>query len=828
MANYDFETIENKWANKWINDKLYSVTEDPNKPKYFAVGMLPYPSGKLHMGHALVYSIVDSKARLKRMQGFNVLNPIGWDAFGLPAENAAIKHGINPATWTHQNIESGREQLKRLGFSFDWTREITSCEPDYYRWTQWFFLLMYKNNLAERREGWVNWCPSCNTVLANEQVESDGSCWRCSTTVTRKRLTQWFFKITEFADELWNDLDELSSWPYPALAIQRNWIGKSEGMEIKFKIKENDQEISVYTTRPDTLFGATFIAVSPEHDLVSALVNKNPSSDLAKYVKDVLNRSELDRLQKETKLGMYLGLNAVNPLTQESVPVWVADYVVSEYGLGAVMGVPAHDARDMQFARQYNLSIKTVINNPDQTTNLLTNDAYDGDGEMINSGEFNGMSNTQAQIAIKNKIISNGFGVPNIRFKLRDWLISRQRYWGCPIPIVYCDKCGIVPVPEEYLPVLLPDDVEFLGASGNVLEQSQNFVHTKCPKCSGPAKRETDTMDTFMCSSWYIFRYLDPHNETQPFGLEKAKYWMPMDFYVGLVEHAGCHMIYYRFFVKMLHKQGLLPIDINEPVYNFFNNGIMKMDGHKMSKSRGNVVIPDDMVNKYGADALRLYILSDSPPDQDIEWNDASIRGINKYINSLWATFQQVKDIIVVPDPSELGGLDWSDSEYGLRNLLHATIKKVEEDIMGNRHNTAITAIRILTNSWQDYVRSLKLSAVTEKQKKLLSELTINIILLLAPLTYFLSEEMWSQLGNKTSVHKQAWPIYKLLQEQRIEIVVQINGRKRKVINVSPDSTEDTIRELVLNDFELQKEIKDRKIGKVIFVPKRLINIVLT
>jgi leucyl-tRNA synthetase len=823
MSRYDFEAVEARWAQRWIEDQLYTARQDPAKQKYFSAGMLPYPSGSLHMGHVLVYSLADSKARLRRMQGYSVLNPIGWDSFGLPAENAAIKHGVHPAVWTRQNIENGRRQLKRLGFGFDWSRELSTCDPAYYRWTQWLFLLMYRHGLAERREGWVNWCPSCSTVLANEQVEQDGTCWRCGTNVTRRRLTQWFYRITDFAQELWDGLERLQGWPGPALAVQRNWIGRSEGMEIRFAVEGRGEPIAVFTTRPDTVYGVTFLALAPEHELVTQLAAAAPDSELARYVAGALDRSELERLQSRAKTGVDTGLQAAHPLTGEPVPIWVSDYVLALYGTGAVMGVPAHDTRDMEFAQTFGLEVRPVIAPADGRA-APAGVPYTGDGVMVNSGAFDGQPATQAAAGIRDALIAAGRGQSAVRFKLRDWLISRQRYWGCPIPIIYCDGCGALPVPEGQLPVLLPEDVEFLDARGNPLESSSSFVQTACPRCGGPARRETDTMDTFMDSSWYIFRYLDPHNSQMPFDPGQVRHWLPLDYYVGLIEHAGCHMIYFRFFVKMLHRYGLLPVD--EPVHIFFNNGTVKMGGHKMSKSRGNLASPDGLVELYGADALRFSILSDSPPDQDVEWNARAIQGVGRYVQSLWATFARVLPHVRPQEPAALAALPWSASEAGLRQLLHSTIQKVEADILGDRHNTAIAAVRSLSNAWQEYVGALDLAALSATQRALLSELTIDLLLLLAPLMPFFAEELWSQLGQPGSIHQAAWPEVdrRALAGRGSDIVVQINGRKRKVLTVPADAPQEQVEQLVRAEPDLSQELEQHTLRRVIYVPNRLIN----
>ncbi|HHX23230.1 MAG: leucine--tRNA ligase [Tepidanaerobacteraceae bacterium] len=812
---YDFIAIEKKWQKKWEEDGIYKTHEDEKKPKYYCLEMFPYPSGNLHMGHVRNYSIGDVIARFKRMNGFNVLYPMGWDAFGLPAENAAIQRGIHPSDWTWSNIDNMRSQLKQMGLSYDWYREVATCHPDYYKWTQWFFLLLYKRDLAYRKKASVNWCPSCATVRANEQVVG-GVCDRCKSEVVKKDLEQWFFKITDYAEELLNDLEKLPGWPEKVKTMQENWIGRSEGVEFSFTTEENNEKIPVYTTRPDTVYGVSYIVLAPEHPLVEKLSAGTEHENAVKEFKKRMEKyNDITRTSTDTeKEGMFIGAYAVNPMNGEKVPIWIANYVLLSYGTGAVMGVPAHDQRDFEFAKKYDLPIKAVITPKD---NVLVSEemteAYVDEGILINSDRFNGMNNVQAIQAIGQYMENQGIGEFKVNYKLRDWLISRQRYWGAPIPMVYCNNCGIVPVPEEDLPVILPKDIEFNPRGTSPLLESEEFLNTTCPKCHGPARRETDTMDTFMCSSWYFYRYTDARNNESVFDRKKVNYWMPVDQYIGGVEHAILHLMYSRFFNKVARDAGLVKVD--EPFKNLLTQGMVLKDGVKMSKSLGNTVSPEDIIDKYGADTARLFILFAAPPDRDLEWSDQGVEGCFRFIQRVWRLVLELSDKLNEE-------IDSGKKDQDIRRLTHKTIKKVTEDVSDRfNFNTAISAIMEMVNGLNSNKDGLSKAVIKEAME--------NLLLLLAPFAPHITEELWHNIGHKQSIHKMPWPKYdpEVLTEEEVEIVVQINGKVRGRLTISANATQEEMKEAALRESEGLPQLKGKEIVKVITVPKKLVNIVV-
>nr|PZN05516.1 MAG: leucine--tRNA ligase [Bacillota bacterium] len=816
MSHYDFKAIEAKWQKRWEEQKLYKAVEDSKRPKYYCLEMFPYPSGKLHMGHVRNYSIGDVVARFKRMRGYNVLHPMGWDAFGLPAENAAIKHGIHPAKWTWDNIDNMRKQLKQLGLSYDWEREVATCHPGYYKWTQWFFLKLYERGLAYRKKSYVNWCPSCATVLANEQVV-DGRCERCGSEVGKKNLEQWFFRITEYADELLEDLKKLPGWPEKVKIMQENWIGRSEGAEVYFTAEKTGEKIPVFTTRPDTIFGVTYMVMAPEHPMVDELVKGTPYEEsVREFQKKMEKLSEVVRTSTETeKEGMFTGAYAINPLSGERVPIWIANYVLLDYGTGVVMGVPAHDQRDFEFAKKYGLPIKVVINPPGMELSAEEmQEAYADDGVLVNSGTFSGMNNREAIKAITEFMEEKGLGKKAVNYKLRDWLISRQRYWGAPIPIVYCEKCGIVPVPEDELPVLLPDDVEFSPKGTSPLLECEEFLNTTCPRCKGPAKRETDTMDTFMCSSWYYYRYTDPRNDEKPFDQEKLDYWMPVDQYIGGVEHAILHLMYSRFFNKVMRDAGLVHVD--EPFTNLLTQGMVLKDGAKMSKSLGNIVSPEDIIEKYGADTARLFILFAAPPEKDLEWSDQGVEGCFRFLQRVWRLVEELTPMMDVPSGDE-------KADREVRRLVHKTIKKVTDDIEGRfNFNTAISAI-------MEMVNGLNSSKGKPVSGKVIREAVETLLLLLAPFAPHITEELWERLGHETSIHLMSWPVADeaAMAEEEVEVVVQVNGKVRAKILMPAEITEEAMKESALKHEKISSLLEGKTVVKVITVPRKLVNIVV-
>jgi leucyl-tRNA synthetase len=820
QSKYDFKVIESKWQQYWEEHGFYKVTEEPDRPKYYDLEMFPYPSGNLHMGHVRNYAIGDVVARFKSMNGFNVLHPMGWDAFGLPAENAAIKNGIHPAIWTYANIENMKRQLKTMGISYDWDRELATCKPDYYKFTQWMFLKLYEHGLAYKKKSAVNWCPSCQTVLANEQVVN-GSCERCEAVVEKKQLEQWFFKITDYAQRLLDDLDMLPGWPEKVKIMQRNWIGRSEGCQFDMRIKGRDEVIPVFTTRADTVFGVTYMVMAPEHPLVEEISHNTPQAEaVQEFVAKMKLLSEIARTSTESeKEGVFTGAYAINPMNGEEVPIWIANYVLMDYGTGAIMAVPAHDQRDFDFARKYNLPIRVVIKGEDTPLNgAELTEAYVGGGIMVNSGDFDGNSVESGIAAVITYMEENGIGQGSINYRLRDWLISRQRYWGAPIPIIYCQDCGMVAVPEKDLPVLLPEDVEFKPSGESPLNYVSSFYKTTCPNCGNPAHRETDTMDTFVCSSWYFDRFCSPQESEQPFDKAAADYWMPVDQYIGGVEHAILHLMYARFFTKFLYD--IKWLSCQEPFTNLLTQGMVLKDGSKMSKSKGNVVSPEDIINTYGADTARLFILFASPPERDLEWSDAGVEGAYRFLNRVW---RLVLDYADLPQSQDGEAAELDEAARQLRFKTHATIKKVTDDIEGRfNFNTAISAIMELSNMLGAYRDN------PNPQPVVFREALESMLLLLSPFSPHIAEELWQLTGHTDSITLMSWPQYdeSALMQDEIEMVIQINGKVRDRITVPSTSDEETLRQLCMQTGRVSDQLQGKTIHKVIVVPGKLINIV--
>lgn len=850
MNEYNPHDIEPRWQKVWAEEKLYEVTEDTSKPKRYVLEMFPYPSGDIHMGHVSNYTYGDVVARYWRMRGYEVLHPMGWDAFGLPAENAAIKHHSHPAKWTYANIDTQKASFKRMGFSFDWNRTVVACDPDYYRWGQWIFLKFWERGLVERRNSPVNWCPDCATVLANEQV-IEGRCWRCDSEVEKRDLTQWYYKITDYAQELLDDLDQLEGWPDRVKQQQANWIGRSEGAQVNFALCDlegnpTDETITVFTTRADTLFGCSFFVLAPEYVGLEALVAgteyEKPVMEFAEAAKKV---SALERAQGDRdKHGIFTGRYVVNPVNGEKVPIWVADYVVADYGTGAVMAVPCGDQRDFEFACKYDLPIIPIILSEDDplypklkdeqgrvVTEVNWPEAYAAEGILVQSGPYTGMvggKHSPAEEAIVAELERTGKGKRSVEFRLRDWLISRQRYWGNPIPAVHCEHCGVVPVPEDQLPVLLPEDIDL--AAGETLATHESFINTTCPKCGAPAKRETDTMDTFTCSSWYYMRYTDPHNSELPFDPAKANYWMPVDQYIGGIEHAILHLLYSRFFTKVLRDEGML--DFDEPFTNLLCQGmVLDENGEVMSKSKGNVVSPEEMIAVYGADAVRAAVLFMGPPDKEKLWNEDGLAGMYKFLNRLW---RQVYDLVGAAGEDTLyqaaGKKSAKELAEELNRERHRLVGKVVEDIERNNFNTAIAAIMELSNAVGNYLRAA--SAEERAQDAELAafdrELADVLVELMAPFTPHWSEELWhTPLGHDTSVHEQPWPEFDLAlaAADEVELAVQINGKVKTRITVAADAAEEAIRETALE--AVSKATEGKNVVKVIVIPDRLVNIVV-
>ena len=824
MERYAPQEIEKKWQKKWQEEHAYATEMDRTKPEYYVLEMFPYPSGNLHMGHVRNYSIGDVLARYKTMAGYNVLHPMGFDAFGMPAENAAIKHGVKPSDWTYSNIENMKRQQREMGLSYDWDREVETCRPEYYRWTQWLFELFYKKGLAYKKKASVNWCDTCGTVLANEQV-IDGKCWRCDSDVVKKDLSQWFLKITDYADVLLDDLKELKGWPERVKTMQDNWIGRSEGLEFSIDVPALGEKLAVYTTRPDTAYGITFVALAAEHPIVEKLLQDNPkAAEIQAFCTKARNQSDLERTSSESeKEGIFTGVYAINPFNGNKVELWVTNYVLADYGTGAVMGVPSGDQRDWMFAKKYNLPIILTLQPKDSELKLedMTAAYTDKDGVLVNSGKFTGMEMHKAMSAIIDEAEAQGFGKRKVNYRLRDWLISRQRYWGAPIPVIYCPHCGEVLVPEEELPVRLPEDVKFEQGSVSPLAQSESFVNCTCLKCGGPAKRETDTMDTFICSSWYYLRYTDPHNAEKPFARDKVNYWAPVDQYIGGIEHAILHLLYSRFFTKVLRDAGL--VDFNEPFKNLLTQGMVIKDGSKMSKSKGNVVSPEEIIAKYGADTARLFILFAAPVERDLEWSDQGVEGAYRFLNRVWRIVGHFEETIKgASDTYDVSAL--TGEEKDLRRILHVTIQKVTDDISDRfMFNTAISSVMELVNAFYAFQDSTTVNA------GLVREVSLNIIKMLAPFAPHMTEELWSRIVGGGSVHQQQWPKYDAaaMVQAEIEIVLQINGKVRDKIVIAADLGREEMQQAAMAQPRVQELTAGKTIVKTICVPGKLVNIVV-
>ena len=851
-SRYHPASIEQKWQQTWAESGSYQTSTDAQKPKFYALAMFPYPSGNLHMGHVRVYTITDVIARLKRMQGFRVLNPMGWDAFGLPAENAAIERNVHPAKWTYQNIAQMKQQLERLGISFDWEKELATCSPDYYRWTQWIFLQFYNAGLAYQKEAAVNWDPIDQTVLANEQVDSEGRSWRSGAKVERKLLRQWFLKITEYAEELLNDLEKLPGWPERVKLMQANWIGKSTGAYLEFPVAGMDENIAVFTTRPDTVYGVSYVVLAPEHPLVEKVTTPEQKETVEAFIKEVSQQSEMDRTaENQPKRGVPTGGKAINPFNDKEVPIWIADYVLYEYGTGAVMGVPAHDTRDFAFAKQYDLPITTVIvpDDADNADEELT-EAYTETGVMVNSGPCNGETSEGCKLAVIEYAEDEGYGERRIQYRLRDWLISRQRYWGAPIPIIHCPKCGAVPVPDEDLPVTLPENVEFSGRGASPLSQLEDWVNVPCPSCGTSAKRETDTMDTFMDSSWYFMRYPDANNDQQVFDPNIGNDWMPVDQYVGGIEHAILHLLYSRFFTKVMRDRGLLNCD--EPFSRLLTQGMVqgltyknpvtgkyipsanvnpedpkdpetgeKLEAfyEKMSKSKYNGVDPLEVMAKYGADTARMFILFKAPPEKDLEWDDADVEGQFRFLNRVWRLVSEFAEKTPVKSSKKVG--DLSKEEKDLRRAIHTAIKEVTEDLDGDyQFNTAVSELMKLSNAISD---------ADCQNSPVYREGIETLLKLLAPFSPHISEELWQSLGYKDSIHSEGWPAVDTdaLVVDEITLVIQVNGKTRGTIQVPAKADKATLEQLATDSEVAQRYLEDQELKKVIVVPGKLVNFVV-
>jgi len=815
--------IEKKWQSIWEEKESFKTTYDPAKPYYYALEQFPYPSGRLHMGHVRVYSIGDVVARFKKMQGYNVLHPMGWDAFGMPAENFAIQHGVHPNDSTYDNISFMTKQQKELGATYDWTRELATCSPDYYKWTQWLFQLFYERGLAYKKKAGVNWCPECSTVLANEQVE-DGGCWRCGTEVVKKDLEQWFLRITEYADRLLDDLDTLKDgWPERVLTMQRNWIGRSIGADVTFAVDGHDAKMTVFTTRPDTVYGVSYVVLAPEHELVGKLIaGHEKEAEIRAFIDRVRKESEIERTSTDAeKIGIFTGAHVIHPLTGEKLPIWIANYVLPDYGTGAVMGVPAHDERDFEFAAKYELPIRIVIEPEGGHEEGVLRAAFTADGKLINSGSFDGLANREGLTAIVNHLEEIGAGKASKSFRLRDWLISRQRYWGAPIPMISCDACGTVPVPKDQLPVLLPRDVDFGVKGKSPLATNDEFVQTVCPSCGGAAQRETDTMDTFIDSSWYYLRFISAQDAEKPFDTELVNKWLPVDKYVGGIEHAVLHLLYSRFFTKVLHDAGL--VSFVEPFESLLTQGMVVLNGAKMSKSKGNVVSPEDIISKYGADTARVFILFAAPPDRDLEWSEQGVEGAHRFLNRVWRMVDA--NLPLLNKHRKRGGEtvvgDDADAKK-LRMALHAAIKKVTEDI-GVRYqfNTAISAIMELVNAIYAYPESAEPSIKAEAIK--------TAVVLLNPSAPHITAELWEMMGYGTSLHELVWPSYdeSALVLDEIEYVVQINGKVRERLVFPKDASREQVEQEALASEKVQALLEGKAIKKVIVVPGKLINVVV-
>ncbi len=851
QERYNPLELEKKWQTQWMESEPWKVSEDGNKPKYFLLEMFPYPSGRIHMGHVRNYSIGDVVARFKRLQGYNVLHPMGWDAFGMPAENAAIQHGTHPAIWTRENIANMRTQLKRMGLSYDWSRELATCDPEYYRWEQLIFLKMFEKGLAYKKSAAVNWCPQCETVLANEQVE-DECCWRCENKVELKELDQWFFRITSYAEELLEWTDKLPGWPDSVLTMQRNWIGKSTGCDIDFAVDGKDETIRVFTTRPDTLFGATFMSLAPEHPLVQSLTVPERSEEVEAFIKRIKSGDQLQRSSDECeKEGVFTGTYCINPVNGAKMPVFLANFVLMGYGTGAVMAVPTHDQRDFEFARKYDLPMQVVIQPDGEVLDPATmSEAWEGSGAMVNSGSFDGLDNATGKEKISAAIEAQGSGQRSVNYRLRDWLVSRQRYWGTPIPVIYCDDCGAVPVPEQDLPVELPTDIEFTGEGGSPLAKLESFVNTTCPKCGQPARRETDTFDTFVESSWYFLRYASPHCDTAPVDQSAVDYWLPADQYIGGVEHAVMHLLYARFWTKILRDLEMISLD--EPFENLLTQGMVCMEtrscpehgwlypeeikndrcsrcdavavtgrNEKMSKSKKNVIDPDGLINRYGADTARLFTLFAAPPEKDLEWNDQGVEGCFRFLNRVWRLVYD--NLATIEDAGDVDATMLQPAARDLRRQVHRTIKKVTQDIDGSFHfNTAIAAVMELVNA-------LYAAPDKEGSPEVLREGIESVVRLLAPFVPHLCEELWHNLGYENCLEESGWPVWDedALVSDTLLIIVQVNGKVRGKVTVPADADKDLVEATALADANVVRFLEGKDVRKVIVVPGRLVNLVV-
>lgn len=820
IEKYDFAEIEKKWQKKWKDADIFKTTEDESKEKYYVLEMFPYPSGKLHMGHVRNYSIGDVIARFKTMKGFNVLHPMGWDSFGLPAENAAIKHGAAPSEWTWNNINEMRDQLAELGLSYDWDREVATCHPDYYKWMQWIFIQFYNKGLAYKKENPVNWCPSCQTVLANEQVV-DGKCERCGAEVGKKELSQWYFKITDYAERLLSNLEKLPGWPDKVKTMQKNWIGKSIGAEVTFEIEGFDKGLDIFTTRPDTLYGVTYMVLAPEHPYVKELTaGTQYEPAVAAYLDRVQHMTDIERTSTANeKTGEFIGRYAINPVNGKKVPIYISDYVLMDYGTGAIMAVPAHDQRDFEFAKKFGLDIIPVVDTDEPEIDVYNlKEAFAAEGNMINSEMFTGMNNKEAIVKIIDYLEEKGIGKKSINYRLRDWLISRQRYWGTPIPMIYCDSCGWVPEKEENLPVLLPTDVEFTGKGESPLTTSKTFAHAVCPKCGKPARREMDTMDTFLDSSWYFLRYCDAKNDKEAFNPDKVKYWMSVDQYIGGVEHAILHLMYARFFQMALYDLGL--VNTEEPFINLLTQGMVIKDGKKMSKSIGNVVSPAEIIEKYGADTARLFILFAAPPERELDWSDKGVEGSYRFLNRVHRlVFEFEEQCKSAPAQYKLE----NKADKELAYAMNYTIKKVSDDVGGRfNFNTAISSIMELVNEMYKY----KEGTINQGLFKAAIE---NLVLVLSPFTPHICEEMWEHLGHDTFIYSEAWPVCdeSALVRDTIEIVVQINGKVKEKMDIPAGLGKDELEKLAMENEKVQKLTSGKNVVKVIAVPGKLVNIVV-
>ncbi|CCO22545.1 leucine--tRNA ligase [Maridesulfovibrio hydrothermalis] len=827
FGKYEPELIEKKWQKEWTDTGAFNVEADESRPKYYVLEMFPYPSGKIHMGHVRNYSIGDVVARYKRMKGFNVLHPMGWDAFGLPAENAAIKHNTHPAEWTYANIDDMRTQLKRLGYSYDWRREMATCHPGYYKWEQQFFLKFLEKGLVYRKKSPVNWCETCHTVLANEQVE-EGLCWRCDTQVEQKELSQWFMRITDYAEELLDSLSDLEGgWPDRVITMQRNWIGKSIGAELNFEIEGCDDTISVFTTRPDTLYGATFMSLAAEHPMVEKLIADRPEAEkVREFVTKVSNMDRIvrgaDDLEKE---GVFTGAYCINPLSGQKMPIYVANFVLMGYGTGAVMAVPAHDQRDYEFAKKYDLPMQVVIQPEGETLNLSEmTEAYTAPGVLTNSGEFDNMSNEDAKGAIVDYLGKSGKGKKSVNYRLRDWNISRQRFWGSPIPVIYCDHCGIVPVPEQDLPVVLPEDAVMNEDGRSPLPEMESFYNVVCPTCGKMAQRETDTMDTFVESSWYFMRYTDARKAGAPFNRDALEYWAPVDQYIGGIEHAILHLLYARFFTKLLRDEGYT--SLSEPFKNLLTQGMVLKDGAKMSKSKGNVVDPNSMIAKYGADATRLFILFASPPEKDLEWSDQGLEGASRFLNRIWRLAEDLEGKIAPVGACAKPSAELPSEAKKLRRKEHETVSRASRDMENKfQFNTVIAASMELVN--EIYSLKEKLSE-TEEGRFALSSAFSTVLTVLSPITPHICEELWANAGYEGSISTVAWPEFdeSALVTDELLIIIQVNGKMRAKLSVAASASKEEIEKSALGHENVTKHTEGKDIKKIIVVPGKLVNIV--